>query len=231
MTLYQQWTTGLPFSYYLDETNKVIYPDDAEYKTLWPDNIELTEDDKKQIIDNFYNRITNQTPPQYWLRRFHALVRRESYKWRKLLDSEKALRDEDSIYNYDLTEESEYSSNTQNNSSGNSESNGTTSSTVINSETPENSVDDIDSFMSSASKNSTSSNGSGNSSSNTTQTSGGTTRLTRKGNIGVMTAGQIIGGYRNAIKYCAFDDIFRELEPMFLGVWEVETYGEFYPTI
>lgn len=198
---------GLPFFRFFDEKDPVIYPPDGVYKTLWPVDCSLTNDAKEQIKINFTNYFTNSANPQYWLGRFHALIRREQDKWQKLLTSEDALRPDDAIYNYDMQETTSYQT------SGESQSGGTR--TGYNSETPEGSTSDIESYMSAANK-SVDSN-------NDTATSTGNQTVTRKGNIGVMTSAQILGGYRAAVNWCALEEvIFPELEKLFVMIWEAD---------
>lgn len=196
---------GLPFFRFFDESDTVIYPPSGVYKTLWPTNCILSDEVKEQIKVNFTNYFTNSGNPQYWLGRFHALIKREEDKWQKLLDSENALRPNDAIYNYDMTETTNYST------SGQSESGSTR--TGYNSETPEGSTSDIEQYMSAANKNVDSNNDSASST--------GEQTVTRQGNIGVMTSAQIIDGYREAVNWCALEEvIFPALEKLFVMIWE-----------
>ena len=196
---------GLPFFRFFDEKDPVIYPPNAVYKTLFPADWHLSAVIKEQIKTNFANYFTNSANPQYWLGRFHALIRREEDKWQKLLTSEDALRPEDAIYNYDMQETTSYQT------SGNSQSGGTR--TGYNSETPEGATSDIESYMSAANKSVDSNNDSA--------TSSGEQTVIRKGNIGAMTAAQVIGGYREAINWCALEEvIFPDLEKLFVMIWE-----------
>ena len=196
---------GLPFFRFFDESDTVIYPPNAVYKTLWPTGCILTAEVKDQIKVNFTNYFTNSGNPQYWLGRFHALIRREQDKWQKLLTSEDALRPDDAIYNYDMSETTSYQT------SGNSQSGGTR--TGYNSETPEGATSDIESYMSAANKSVDSNNDSASST--------GEQTVTRKGNIGVMTSAQILGGYREAVNWCALEEvIFPDLEKLFVMIWE-----------
>ena len=205
---------GLPFFRFFDESDTVIYPPTGVYKTLWPANCILSGEVKEQIKVNFCNYFTNSGNPQYWLSRFHSLVTREQDKWKKLLDSENALRPDDAIYNYDLTEKTNYTTSGQ--------SQGGATRTGYNSETPEGSTSDIEQYMSAANKNVDSNNDSASST--------GEQTVTRQGNIGVMTSAQILGGYRAAVNWCALEEvIFPELEKMFIMIWEEdEDYGYLY---
>ena len=196
---------GLPFFRFFDESDPVIYPPNGVYKTLFPADWHLSAVIKEQIKTNFANYFTNSGNPQYWLGRFHALIRREQDKWQKLLTSEDALRPDDAIYNYDMQETTTYQT------SANSQSGGTR--TGYNSETPEGATSDIESYMSAANKSVDSNNDSASST--------GEQTVIRKGNIGAMTAAQVIGGYREATNWCALDEvIFPELEKLFVMIWE-----------
>ena len=93
------------------------------------------------------------------------------------------------------------------------------------SDTPDGSLGDIENYMSAGSKNSDVSTG------NSKGDSTGSVDLRRYGNIGVMTAAQILGGYREAMDYDAYQVIFAELSPLFLGSYDLEDSGEFVRTV
>ena len=213
---------GLPFFRFFDESDPVIYPPNGVYKTLWPVDCILTNDVKEQIKINFTNYFVNSSNPQYWLSRFHALINREQDKWEKLLHTENLLRPEDAYYNYDMVETTDYeTSGTRRSTNSDSANN-----THYASETPEGSDDDIHNYMSAASKDTNLSTYNANDSDDNT----GHQSVTRKGNIGAMTAAQILGGYRDATNWCALDEvIFPELEKLFVMIWEDEEgYGYLY---
>ena len=205
---------GLPFFRFFDRNDPVIYPTGARYNWLWPDNCILNGFIQDQIMDNFANYFVNSSNPQYWIGRFQLLILREQDKWQKLLTSEDALRPDDAIYNYDLRETTSYRT------SGESQSGGTR--TGYNSETPEGATSDIETYMSAANKSVDSNNDSASST--------GEQTVTRQGNIGVMTSAQILGGYREAVNWCALEEvIFPELEKLFVMIWEDEEgYGYLY---
>ena len=205
---------GLPFFRFFDRNDTVIYPKGARYNWFWPDNCILNGFIQDQIMDNFANYFVNSANPQYWIGRFQLLVLREQDKWQKLLDSENALRPDDAIYNYDLTEKTNYTTSGQ--------SAGGSTRTGYNSETPEGSTADIETYMSAANKNVDSNNDSASST--------GEQTVTRQGNIGVMTSAQILGGYRAAVNWCALEEvIFPELEKLFIMIWEEDDdYGYLY---
>lgn len=152
----------------------------------------------EQISEHFFEYQITIVPPWYWVRRFHAVIRRHLWQWEKLIESEQRLRDDDAIYNYDLNESGTY----ENTGSGQADN--------YVSDTPDGRIQpsDIETYMSNAARNKSETDGNG------------SHTLRRYGNIGVMTSAQIMGGYRDAINYDAYQVIFAELEHLFLGVFE-----------
>ena len=171
-----------------------LFPAEMDDLQTYPHGAEMVEN----ITEHFFEYQITISPPWYWVRRFHATIKKHLYQWEKLIQSEQALRDDDAIYNYDLTETGSYSNTGE----------GQNDNFV--SDTPDGSIQpsDIESYMSSAGR-------------TKSDTAGeGEHELTRKGNIGVMTSAQILGGYREAVNFDAYKVIFAELEPLFLGVFE-----------
>lgn len=185
-------------------------------QTLYPESEYLTEEMKSQISLHYMDYHISTVPPWVWLLKFHAYIRQHDYQWYKLIESEKALRDEDGIYNYDLTEEG--SADKIYYTAGESASETKSQSYV--SDTPDGSLNDIENYMSSGSRGETT--GSGTSSGNGSDSL--TSRLRRYGNIGVMTSAQILGGYREAVDYNAYDVIWRDLDPLFIGVFDDDLF-------
>lgn len=171
-----------------------LFPAEMDDLQTYPHGAEMVEN----ITEHFFEYQITISPPWYWVRRFHATIKKHLYQWEKLIQSEQALRDDDAIYNYDLTETGSYSN------SGEGQNDNFVS------DTPDGSIQpsDIETYMSSAGR-------------TKSDTAGeGEHELTRKGNIGVMTSAQILGGYREAVNFDAYRVIFAELEPLFLGVFE-----------
>lgn len=171
-----------------------LFPAEMDDLQTYPHGAEMVEN----ITEHFFEYQITISPPWYWVRRFHATIKKHLYQWEKLIQSEQALRDDDAIYNYDLTETGSYSN------SGEGQNDNFVS------DTPDGSIQpsDIETYMSSAGR-------------TKSDTAGeGEHELTRKGNIGVMTSAQILGGYREAVNFDAYKVIFAELEPLFLGVFE-----------
>ena len=88
----------LPLYEFLDETNPFIYPDNAEFKTLFPAGYH--EVIKSAIIQEFYYRQVGQYVPQKFLRRFHRLLNERRDAWVKLIESEDLINPEYATRNY-----------------------------------------------------------------------------------------------------------------------------------
>ena len=186
-------------------------------ETLFPE--EVPEEMRKHIELEFYDYDIAISPPWVWVERFHYLIKRHLYQWQKLIESEQALRDEDAIYNYDLTENSTLQTHTS------SQDNNTGSATDFMSDTPDGSLDDIEQYMSAGTRGVT------NNRLDSFGEASNVGTLRRFGNIGVMTAARILGGYRTAMDYDAYKTIFDELSILFVGSFDLEDNGEFVKTV
>lgn len=202
----------MKFQKLFDQTSPVFnvtgYP-----TTLFP--TDCPDEIKNQIMCEFFNYDIAISPPWVWVQRFHMVIERHLYQWQKLIASEQFLRDDDGIYNYDLTEESESSGQHSSENSGSGENNNFVS------DTPDGSLTDIEHYMSSGARES------GTSESESSGSSSSETYLRRYGNIGVMTSAQILGGYREATNYDAYQTIFREIQHLFIGCFDLDDNGEF----
>ena len=219
----------IPFYEFLDETNHFIYPDYAEFKTLFPDGYHKVI--KAAIIHEFYYRQVGQYIPQKFLRRFHRLLNERRDAWVKLIESEDLITPEYATRNYDVTEErtqhveSQNQGNATSNSQTSTTDSGNTGATSWISDTPDGSVSDIETYMSSANKNQATSESNGNAttdgtSSNTGSSNGNLNENIHKfGNIGVTTFEKIIEGYRNSATWCSFENvIFPEVNKLFFAL-------------
>lgn len=227
----------LPLYEFLDENNSFIYPTDAEFKTLFPANYH--EGIKAAIIQEFYYRQVGQYIPQKFLRRFHRLLNERQAAWIKLVDSEDVINPEYATRNYEITEErtqhvesenqGNASSNSQTITTDNGRTTGTIGATAWVSDTPDGSVSDIETYMSSANKNQSNSEGTSEASGNATtdgsshnngSSSGNLSEnIHRYGNIGVTTFEKIIEGYRNSVVWCSFENvIFPEVNKLFFAL-------------
>lgn len=227
----------LPLYEFLDEDNVFIYPTDGEFKTLFP--ADYHEGIKAAIIQEFYYRQVGQYIPQKFLRRFHRLLNERQAAWVKLVESEELVHPEQATRNYDMTDERTQHVESENQGNASSTSHTTTTdsgnttatsgATSWMSDTPDGSVSDIETYMSSANKNQSNSTGTSSamgsantdgSSRNEGSSSGDLTEsIHRFGNIGVTTFEKIIEGYRNSAAWCAFERvIFPEVNKLFFAL-------------
>ena len=84
--------------------NDPVFSVDGYPSTLFPVN--FPAEIANQIKSEFEDYDIALSPPWRWVQRFHLVLDRHLYQWQKLIASERFLRDDDGIYNYDLTEES-----------------------------------------------------------------------------------------------------------------------------
>ena len=220
------------FSELIDETSDVWDDiDTTKYPHLFPSDVEaLSEDMQDNIREHFYARRIGFTNPNAFMRHFYRLIRERAVIWARMIATETALRSDDMIYNYDMTETAaDQRQGTSTNSTTHTPnltitSSSSDTSTSKRMDTPDAITSDIDTYMSEAGKDtsSTTSSQSQTGTDTTTGTGGytdGTQRtLSRKGNIGVMTAAQILGGYREAQVWDAYSSvIFPEVNMLMLN--------------
>ena len=227
------------------------------FTTLFPQNVENLDDEIiDNISEHFYYRQIAFASPTKFLRAFHRLVKERAYTWHKLLLSERALSDDEMTRNYNLNEDYE-KNNLNTYQSKNTTSPNLTTTTTPNLETetktetedknhqmdtPDGFTADIENYLSSASKDNTQESETVKQYGNTITTQNGSTdsvtndrgntqessTMHRYGNIGVQTAAQILGGYRQAQVFDVYEEvIFPEVSQLFLSVIdldEVELY-------
>lgn len=197
----------------LFDQNSPVFNVSGYPSTLFP--ADFPEEIAAQIKSEFQDYDIALSPPWRWVERFHLTIERHLYQWEKLLASERYLRDEDGIYNYDLNETSTY-----NGKSASDNRNQTNGQQYV-SDTPDGSLNDISQYMSSGSRDQNTGRSEGASVNESKST------MRRYGNIGVMTSAQILGGYRDAIDFDAFRVIFRDLESLFIGSFDLDDNGSF----
>lgn len=197
----------------LFDQNSPVFNVSGYPSTLFP--ADFPEEIAAQIKSEFQDYDIALSPPWRWVERFHLTIERHLYQWEKLLASERYLRDEDGIYNYDLNETSTY-----NGKSASDNRNQTNGQQYV-SDTPDGSLNDISQYMSSGSRDQNTGRSEGASVNESKST------MRRYGNIGVMTSAQILGGYRDAIDFDAFRLIFRDLESLFIGSFDLDDNGSF----
>ena len=247
---------NIPFYLLIDEDSD-IWNIVEGFTTLFPQNVaNLDSEIVDNISEHFYYRQIAFASPTKFLRAFHRLVKERAYTWHKLLLSERSLSDEEMTRNYNLNEDYE-KSNSNTYQSKNTTSPNLTTTTTPNLETetktetedknhqmdtPDGFTADIENYLSSASKDNsqesetvkqygntiTTQNGSTDSVTNDKGNTQESSKMHRYGNIGVQTAAQILGGYRQAQAFDVYEEvIFPEVSQLFLSVIdldEVELY-------
>lgn len=247
---------NIPF-YLLINEDSDIWNIVEGFTTLFPQNVANLDDEiVDNINEHFYYRQIAFASPTKFLRAFHRLVKERAYTWHKLLLSERALSDDEMTRNYNLNEDYE-KNNSNTYQSKNTTSPNLTTTTTPNLETetktetedknhqmdtPDGFTADIENYLSSASKDNTqesetvkqfgntitTQNGSTDSVTNDRGNTQETSTMHRYGNIGVQTAAQILGGYRQAQVFDVYEEvIFPEVSQLFLSVIdldEVELY-------
>ena len=228
--------------------NSAIWALCPTFSSVFPENVEdLTEDMEDNIRDHYFFREIGFSNPSRFLMEFQRTVKQRAHVWKMLIDSESALTDEDMLFNYDMTEtrtreltiDEDNSTTSQSTNSGTSTTEQDTSQTRNNNlkqmDTPDGITSDIDTYLSYADKTNETTTGDNDVSTTTSSTGSGTTTgtrdathneeetVTRKGNIGVQTAGQILTLWRQAEAFSAYDQIiFPELDPLFLGTADLD---------
>lgn len=76
-----------------------------KFPSLYPPNT-LPDEIIENINSYFYDREIAYSAPEQFLRQWWRLTKERAYTWIKLLATEKVLRDDDMLFNYDLTEHS-----------------------------------------------------------------------------------------------------------------------------
>lgn len=75
------------------------------FPSLYPPNT-LSDEIIENINIYFYNRQIAYSSPERFVMQWWRLIKERAYAWTKLLETEKVLRDDDMLFNYDLTEDS-----------------------------------------------------------------------------------------------------------------------------
>ena len=97
----------IPF-YELIDTDSEIWQliNKQRFPSLYPPDT-LPDEIIENINSYFYDREIAYSAPEKFLRQWWRLVKERAYAWTKLLKTESVLRDDDMLFNYDLTEHSE----------------------------------------------------------------------------------------------------------------------------
>ena len=188
---------------------------DFEYNLY--DN-ELKSAFEKKFIDHFYFYEIGLTPIARFKKALQIKLNDIFPYYKQLYQTELRAADIDFMLNKDLKEQytRELTGNSSVNQSSTSSSNDT--SLNINNDTPQNKIDDLDQFMTSASKNTDNSTMSSNGTNSAENNSTETYRLVSQGNIGVTSSAELLEKWRNVL--INIDQmIFEECNDLFMLIY------------
>lgn len=173
---------------------------------------------EKKFIDHFYFYEIGLTPIARFKKALQIKLNDIYPYFKQLYETELRCNDIDFMLNKDLKEQytRELTGNSSVNQSSTSSSNDT--SLNINNDTPQNKIDDLDQFMTSASKNTDNStmNSSGTNSAENNSTE--TYSLVSQGNIGVTSSAELLEKWRNVL--INIDQlIFEECNDLFMLIY------------
>lgn len=188
---------------------------DFEYNLY--DN-ELKSVFEKKFIDHFYFYEIGLTPIARFKKALQIKLNDIFPYYKQLYETELRCKDIDFMLNKDLKEQ--YTRELTGNSSVNQSSTSTSNDTSlnINNDTPQNKIDDLDQFMTSASKNTDNStmNSSGTNSAENNSTE--TYSLVSQGNIGVTSSAELLDKWRSVL--INIDQlIFNECNDLFMLIY------------
>lgn len=186
---------------------------------------------ERKVIDHFYFRQIGQETVGRFLHMFRSRIVEIMPYYIQLYESEKYMQEiEDPFATVDYTETYEEESTGQSSGQSSSQSSGTDNRTTTGnnehrmSNTPQGSIDNLDSYMTEASRDNASNTDntetSGESSGNSSSQSSGTVKhtLTKKGAMGVTTFGHDMLEYRQTFLNIDMM-IINNLQDLFLGVY------------
>ena len=207
-------------SKYTIEINQLV--NDLDFKLFDFDynlyDNELKSVFEKKFIDHFYFYEIGLTPIARFKKALQIKLNDIYPYFKQLYQTELRCNDIDFMLNKDLKEQ--YTRELTGNSSVNQSSTSTSNETSlnINNDTPQNKIDDLDQFMTSASKNTDNStmNSSGTNSAENYSTE--TYSLVSQGNIGVTSSAELLEKWRNVL--INIDQlIFEECNDLFMLIY------------
>lgn len=188
---------------------------DFEYNLY--DN-ELKSAFEKKFIDHFYFYEIGLTPIARFKKALQIKLNDIYPYYKQLYQTELRCKDIDFMLNKDLKES--YTRELTGNSSVNQSSTSTTNDTSlnINNDTPQNKIDDLDQFMTSASKNTDNSTMNSSGANTVENNSTETYSLVSQGNIGVTSSAELLEKWRNVL--INIDQlIFEECNDLFMLIY------------
>lgn len=179
---------------------------------------ELKSAFEKKFIDHFYFYEIGLTPIVRFKKALQIKLNDIYPYFKQLYQTELRCNDIDFMLNKDLKEQ--YTRELTGNSSVNQSSTSTSNDTSlnINNDTPQNKVDDIDQYMTSASKNTDNSTMSSNGTNSAENNSTETYSLISQGNIGVTSSAELLEKWRSVL--INIDQmIFEECNDLFMLIY------------
>lgn len=179
---------------------------------------ELKSAFEKKFIDHFYFYEIGLTPIARFKKALQIKLNDIFPYYKQLYQTELRSADIDFMLNKDLKEE--YTRQLTGNSSVNQSSSSTSNDTSlnINNDTPQNKIDDLDQFMTSASKNTDNSTMSSNGTNSAENNSTETYSLVSQGNIGVTSSAELLEKWRSVL--INIDQmIFEECNDLFMLIY------------
>ena len=207
-------------SKYTLEINQLV--NDLDFK-LVDFNYNLYDNDlksafEKKFIDHFYFYEIGLTPIARFKKALQIKLNDIFPYYKQLYQTELRSAEIDFMLNKDLKEEytRQLTGNSSVNQSSTSSSNDT--SLNINNDTPQNKIDDLDQFMTSASKNTDNSTMNSNGTNTAENNSTETYSLISQGNIGVTSSAELLEKWRNVL--INIDQmIFEECNDLFMLIY------------
>ncbi|MFU2363426.1 MAG: hypothetical protein ACM67R_06405 [Clostridiales bacterium] len=179
---------------------------------------ELKSAFEKKFIDHFYFYEIGLTPIARFKKALQIKLNDIYPYFKQLYQTELRCNDIDFMLNKDLKEQ--YTREITGNSSVNQSSTSTSNDTSlnINNDTPQNKIDDLDQFMTSASKNTDNSTMNSNGTNNAENNSTESYSLVSQGNIGVTSSAELLEKWRNVL--INIDQlIFEECNDLFMLIY------------
>lgn len=220
---------GLPFFRFQNTSDQAIYPIGAKYPTPYPQ--EFPANIKEQFDVVFGDRLTCYDYPQGWLAEWWAFLRRNSARWEAMLASSNMLTAEDALntdarkYEREEVGEGDVTGNMTN--EVNSETTNDAKNYVA--DVPDDQVPNVAGYYSIGAGGVTTSTSTDGQTQSTTRATTAKKSITEtyEGRAG-KSPSSLVAAYRSTLNYNAWDQIFKDCEQMFVGVYEGGDYYGYY---
>lgn len=220
---------GLPFFRFLNTNDPAIYPIGCLRPTPYPDGFPANLTEQFNVV--FGDRLTCYDYPQSWLAEWWAFLRRNVARWEALLESANLLTAENALNTDMRTYEREENEEQGVTGSASSEltSETTNDAKKYIADVPDDQVPNVADYYSIGAGGVTTNTSTDGGTQSTTRNTAGKKTVTEKyeGRAG-KNPSSLVTSYRTAISYNAWDQIFKECEKMFIGVYEGGDYYGYY---